>query len=186
MQGREFHNLFAIGTISKISADGLSARVRIGETETDFRPLPANYGEHFTANIPTLKNSQVLLAAPSGNLENSVIVLVLWSSEIHPYTTQRHINGVKFKDGTTVEYDTEKKETRVIAAGKVIIDAADTVLIKSQKDIELIASGKVKISGSASEIAGPVTQTGGDITSDNISVQNHKHPETGSLTREPE
>lgn len=186
METRKFHNLIVIGTIEALSDDGLSAQIRIGDIVTDMRPLPAAYGQNFTANRPVLDTAQVILNCPSGALENSVIIGFLWSNDIQPYTTERHIDGVKFTDGTKVEYDSITKEVRVNTAGRVIVETADSVIMSSHGDIELKADGALKLQAGQIEILGPVTQTGGDMTSDGISAQNHIHTETGVKTQGPE
>jgi len=185
METRQFHNLIVIGTIDTLSDDGLSAQIRIGDIVTDMRPLPALYGQNFTANRPVLDTAQVVLNCPSGDLENSVIIGFLWSKDIQPYTTERHIDGLKFKDGTQIEYDSEAQELRVKTVGKLIVEAAKTIDITASENITITSGGTLKLAAQAIEIEGPVTQTGGDMTSDGISAQQHKHDETGVKTKVP-
>lgn len=177
MDSRAFHNLIVIGTVDAVSDDGLRAQIRIGEIVTSFLPLPALYGKNFSANFPIHDIAQVILSCPSGNLENGVIIGCLWSSALQPYTTDRDTDGIQFADGTTLQYDSAEKILRLHSVGKIEIEASET--------LTLTAGGKMSLTASELEISGPVTQTGGDITSDGISVQNHKHLETGNKTQAP-
>jgi len=186
MEARQFHNLIVIGTIDTLSDDGLSAQIRIGDIVTDMRPLPATYGQNFTANRPTLDTAQVLLVCPSGNLENSIVVGFIWSNAIQPYTTERHIDGFKFKDGTQIEYDSEAQELRVKTVGKLSVEAAKTIEIKAGENIKVTSGGTLTLAAQAINIEGPVTQTGGDMTSDGISAQKHIHTETSKKTKAPQ
>ena len=185
MDPRAFHNLIVIGTIDSLSEDGLSARVQIGDVLTAFRPLPAFYGQNFTANLPARENAQVILNCPSGNVDASIIIGFLWTQDIQPITTERHIDGFDFEDGTCVKYNSETKDVTVNTAGTVIIECAGAVTLTSDADIVLTAGGTLKLKASAIEIDGPVTQSGGDMTSGGISAQSHKHTETGSITQVP-
>lgn len=177
MDSRQFHNLIVIATVEAVSDDGLRARLRLGDIVTDFLPLPALYGKNFTASFPIHDIAQVIVASPSGNLENGVIIGCLFSNDIQPWTTNRDKDGLTFTDGTTLQYDSAQKILRVSSVGKLEITAAET--------LSLTAGGKMSLTAAQLEIAGAITQTGGDMTSDGISVQNHKHLETGQLTEKP-
>ncbi|APQ14644.1 hypothetical protein BJP27_24025 (plasmid) [Pseudomonas oryzihabitans] len=67
------------------------------------------------------------------------------------------------------------------------IVADDTVLIKAGKSIKLqvgnstfeLTPAAIAQIAAANSIKGPVTQTGGDMTSDGISAQKHTHTEQG-------
>ncbi|MCF6221638.1 MAG: phage baseplate assembly protein V [Robiginitomaculum sp.] len=170
MNSRQLHNIIAIGTIFAISDDGKSAQVKIGDITTNFRPLPAVYGLNFTAALPTHIHAQVVLNCPSGDYDGSVIVGFLWPQGEAPYTADTNIDGIKFADGTLVEYDS--------AAGSLKIDCAG--------DINITAAGTLTMAATKIIIEGEVEQIGGDMTSDGISAQTHIHEETSVLTKVPQ
>lgn len=179
MQAREFHNLIIIGTIDSVTDTGDYARVIIGEEIlTKLLPLPALYGKNFTAALPARIGSQVVLTCPSGDVDAGVIVGFLWTGEIKPHETRTDIDSVKFNDGTTLAYDSESKVLSINCAGKVEITAAD--------DMSIVTNGRLNLVGTEVSISGPVIQTGGDMTSDGVSAQKHKHAETNSITKAPQ
>ena len=169
MGSREIHNLIIIGTIDTISEGGTSARVRVGDILTKFLPLPAFYSQNLTGWFPAHEQAQVILNCPSGNVDAAVIIGWLWPRQEGPYRNDRHIDGIRFNDGTTVEYNSQ--------SGKLLIDA--------KGDVEIKAAGTLSLTAELIEISGPVTQTGGDITSDGVSVQEHTHTETSVETKKP-
>lgn len=178
MDTRAFHNIITIGTIAKLSVDGMFAQVKIGDITTKPLPLPALYSQNFKAWLPMHETAQVVLNCPSGNLENAVIIALLWPAGETPHTTDRAIDGIKFNDGTILSYNSE---TQTLS-----IDSVGTINIHADGDINIETAGTFKLKASAIEIDGAITQINGDITSDGISVQTHKHIETGTKTQVPE
>ncbi len=170
MNNRLLHNIIAIGTLVAISDDAKFAQVKIGDITTDFRPLPALYGLNFTTARPVPLNAQVVVNCPSGNMDAAIIIGYLWAQGVSPYTTDTNIDGIKFADGTLVEYDSAAQNLKINCAGDVNITAAGTLTMAATKII----------------IEGEVEQTGGDMTSDGISAQNHKHEETSIITKVPQ
>ena len=170
MNSRAFHNIITIGTLDSFSADGKYACVKIGDIKTKPLPLPAFYGRNFIGHLQAHPAAQVVLNSPSGDLDTAVIVGFLWSNTVPPYTADENVDGIKFNDGTLVEYNSQSQALKVKCVGNVTIEADGTLKLKSP----------------SIEIDGPVTQTGGDMTSDGISAQTHKHTETGTKTQVPE
>jgi hypothetical protein len=89
--------------------------------------------------------------------------------------------------GFRAQQDVNMVGTRHWEHDNFTLIADDTVLIKAGKSIKLQVGGSVleltaeAIAQIASQhtIKGPVTQTGGDMTSDGISAQEHSHLEQG-------
>lgn len=186
MNDRQFNNLITFGTISTISDDGQFAAIKIGDIVTKPLRLPAIYGQNFKASMPAHESAQVVIGAPSGNLEAAVILGFLWSDNIPPYTDDRKIDGILFEDGTTVEYNSEDKILKVKSADKITVEAVGDASFKAGGDMTIEAAGTLTLKANAITIEGPVEQTGGDMTSDGISAQKHKHTETGTKTKGPE
>ncbi len=178
MDIRAFHNIITIGTITKLSDDGIFGQVKIGDITTKMLPLPTFYSKNCTSWSPMHEDAQVIISAPSGNLENALIIGLLWSAGEAPYTTDRNIDGIKFNDGTMVSYNSETQTLDVSCEGQINI--------KSIGDINIETDGAFNLKAASINIDGPVTQVNGDITSDEISVQYHKHIETGVKTKVPE
>ena len=68
----------------------------------------------------------------------------------------------------------------VVSAGTINIEASDNITVTSDAEIKLKAANKITLVSSQIDIKGPVTQTGGDMTSDGISAQNHPHDKVQS------
>ncbi|MGB6231456.1 MAG: phage baseplate assembly protein V [Litorimonas sp.] len=193
MESRAAHNLVFVAQIDTLSDDGLSAVLRIGDILTDPRPLPAVYGRNFTAAFAVHPGAQVLAVAPSGVLENAVVVAPFWKEGIAPWTTDPGTDGIRFEDGTTVAYDSTARFLTITTPGDVAIGAggdvavsADGVVTVVASQIALRAADALILESPSIRLIGPTEQTGGDLTSDGVSVQTHTHPETGTVTAVPQ
>jgi phage baseplate assembly protein V len=89
--------------------------------------------------------------------------------------TDENIDVVQFNDGTTISYDSSSKALAVECAGTIHISASGNVSVTTAADCLIQATGTLFLEAAAIKIKGPVTQTGGDMTSDGVSAQGHKH-----------
>lgn len=100
--------------------------------------------------------------------------------------TQKHTAGTSY----TVKAESvliDGTKTVTIKSEAILLDASQTVTIKGGSKVLLevggsqfeLSSGGIKQVSSANTMQGPLTQTGGDITSDGKSVQFHVHIEQG-------
>lgn len=108
------------------------------------------------------------------NVENSIGRRHIEQDNIHTISDQTHLHEA----GTT--YTVTAGTGVLITAGETMtFEAGSKITLKvGGSTFELTGSGIKQIS-SANTMQGPLTQSGGDITSDSKSVQHHTH--TGNL-----
>ncbi len=162
------HHLFAIGTIADIDHDKSLLRVSLGEITTDWLPFPAEIGRNFIRWRPLREDTQVVLACPAGDPSQGLIVQMVHHDKQPAPSDNPDLDVIVFDDGTTMTYDSSASALKLSGAGNISIN--------SKADIAITSAGTLSLAASAITIAGPVQQTGGDITSDGISAQTHTHP----------
>ena len=155
------HNLIRVGQV--VEADLPNARVRVvcGGNLTGWIPMPAFVGRNFIAWTPMRFGQTVTLVCPSGDLAQARIVSTGYTGDISAPSANADKDLVQFNDGTRIEYDSKAQELTLYSA----------------KNITITAANHLKLAASHTFIKSPVTQTGGDMTSDDISAQKHTHPQ---------
>lgn len=170
---RRFENLIRIGTIAEVDEQNLRLRVQSGELLTDWLPWPGQIGNNFIQWRPLRVNTQVVLCCPSGDPAQALIVSILYTEALKPTNVDASFDVIQFNDGTTLQYDAAQKALTLSSASDIHLIAQNTIHLQAGNTVQSTAEnhvtkGKVRIEGA-------VTQTGGDFTSDGISVQQHQH-----------
>lgn len=213
---RRLESLIRTGTIAEVDLAGPRVRVVSGGLTTNWLPwLELRAGDTRTWNPPTV-GEQVVLLCPSGE-PGTGIVLGALESTTHPAPDSSASTHVTlYPDGARICYDhasgaltaTGIKTGMVQASQKVTVDVPETeitgnvtidgdLLVKGKGTVTQLLSYLSGLSGNAgpgggSVIKGPITQTGGNLTTDggisaagdvtagSISLQNHTHVEHGA------
>jgi phage baseplate assembly protein V len=213
---RRLESLIRTGTIAEVDLAGPRVRVASGGLTTNWLPwLELRAGATRTWNPPT-PGEQVVLLCPSGE-PGTGIVLGALESTAHPVPDSSPSTHVTlYPDGARISYDhasgaltaTGIKTGMVQASQKVTVDVPETeitgnvtidgdLLVKGKGTITQLLSYLAGLSGKAgagggSVIQGPITQTGGslstdggvkaagDVTAGAISLQGHTHAEHGT------
>lgn len=182
---RLINNLITYGTISQTkSADGKAlARVKVLDRETDFLPvvsLSNLFKKHY---IPVRVNEQVIVFSPFGDASSGFIIRSIFNKGLkEPALANDHTEVMEYEDGTVITYDTQAKELKINAVGKVTIICssisvtADTVdltgTIKNNGDVAI--TGNLSVSGDIST-DGSISDSLGDLTT-------HVHTTTDGAT----
>lgn len=152
--------LFEIGTI--ISVDEANARymVQIGDEETAntqyLHALSLRAGKNKSADLFEA-GEQVLLACPSGDIRQAIILGALYS-DLNPSPSQsKQVKIYTFEDGTVISYDKAENVLNVDAVGAVNV-TAQTVTITAETV--------------------NITSNDGDVVINGVSLVNHTHPQT--------
>ena len=154
------HNLIRIGQVAEVDLSNAFVRVQCGENLSSWIPMPASVGKNFIAWTPMRIGQTVTLACPSGDLAQARIIGTGYTVDDVPAPSDNaDIDLIKFNDGTFIEYDSAAKKMTLSSVG----------------DIDIIAAKNLSLKASQTNIASPVTQTGGDMTSNGISAQKHMH-----------
>lgn len=155
------HNLIRVGQVVQADVPNAKVRVACGGNLTGWIPMPASVGRNFVAWTPMRFGESVTLACPSGDLAQARIISTGYTGDIPAPSKNADKDLVQFNDGTRIEYDTKTQ----------------TLDVYSAKNITLTAANHLNLAASHTFIKSPVTQTGGDMTSDGISAQFHTHPQ---------
>lgn len=155
------HNMVRIGQIKQIDPRNALVRVQCGDNLSDWLPVPAAIGNNFIAWQPMRLGQTVTLVCPSGDLAQARIVGMGYTTDIPAFSQNPGKDIIQFNDSTRVEYDS----------------GAQLLTLHSAKDIHISTANTMTLSASQMNIRAPITQTGGDMTSDGISAQHHSHPQ---------
>lgn len=148
---RRLENVISIGTVSAVNHQQKTLRLQLGDIQTDWLDMPAQQGRNFKRWQPIRKGQQFILGAPNGELEQAVIIGELYSDHLPSPSHDPELDLIQFECGTVIQHDNR--------TGKLTIQA--------QGEMELVAK--------ILRIKAPVEQTGGDMTSEGISAQQHLH-----------
>lgn len=218
---RRLNQSITIGSISEVDHQAKKIRVEIGSILTAWLPWPTEMGRNYRRWRPLRKGQQVVLAAPSGDLAQAVVIGMLYSSALPSVDENPDLDVTEFEDGTRFQYDSAAHVIKIHCVGDIVIENAKSITIQTGKTLDITAGGaatlkapSVKVDsptstftgavtiqgpltyqagmtgsgggGAAAAISGGVRVTGGDVTADGISLQNHTHPgDSGGKTGPP-
>jgi phage baseplate assembly protein V len=170
---RRLSNQIITGKIIAVDDDSAKVRVKSGEIETGWRPwVTTRAGDDQSWWAPSV-GEQVLLLSPSGLIENSIVLPSIFQNAIPPGQTSDQIAALAFSDGTIIEYD---KTAKILTVN--VAPASAKLHLIAAGDISIQSGGTLALQGATVTIDGPVTQVGGDMTSDGTSAQTHTHTDT--------
>ena len=174
---RRIESIIVFASISETDETARRLRVSIDDGQiSGWLPWPADIGRNYIRWHPLRIGCGILLACPSGNLANAQIIGQTYSKNLPPPSSAKNIDTIVFEDGTAIEYNSESSTLSVDAVGDIaIISGTETAITAPTISI---TADTLNITA-AVIIDGPVTQAGGDITSDGIGLQAHKHTEQG-------
>ncbi len=161
---RLIQNLLRLGTIAQVDHAARKVRVQSGDLLTEWLPMPADIGRNYKRWRPLRTGTQVLIACIGGDPAQAVIVQILYTDALNSPSTDPDVDLIQFDDGSYIEHN------------------------HSANTLKLHSAGEMTLSATQLNIEAPVTQTGGDMTSDGISAQHHVHGGIlpgGSNTDEP-
>ncbi len=129
---RRMHNLIGLGTISEVDHSSARVRVDINGRVTAWLPVPAEIGANFRRWRPLRVGTQVLVACPSGDPANAVIVQILYSDSLPPPSNSGAVDVIQWNDGTFAEYDAGSQTLTIHSAGDVNITAEGTIRLDAK------------------------------------------------------
>lgn len=191
---RRLENLIRIGTIIDVDLSGEIPlyRVKTGELETDWIAATTQRAGTAKKSHAYTKGEQVVLMAPSGDMGAAMISHAL-NSDVNPYPDNHPTRDrTVYPDGAIIEYDPSSGALDVTGIQRITIQAGVLVTIdcpesKFTGNVEIDGNALVKQvltykggltnagSSSGATINGPLTHTGGDLSSNGIVVHSHHH-----------
>jgi phage baseplate assembly protein V len=151
---RRLANLIRIGVIQETNHADKKLRVSMGNTHTAWLPWPAEIGNNFIQWRPLRVGQQVIVIAPSGELNQAVIVGQLYGGGIDAPSTDAQKDLIQFEDGTQIEYDSATHSlTATIKDTKIKADQKSILLQNSASRLNLTAEAlKLESNGSSVEL----------------------------------
>ena len=167
---RKASNVITIGTIAALDAANALVQVAIGALTTDWLPwLSTRAGADSTWWAPDI-GEQCLVLAPSGELNQAVVLLGLYQDNRPALSSNPDLHIVKYRDGTTTQYDRTAGVLTVNCVGDINATAARSITAKAP---QITLDGAVHITGPVTFDSG---MTGsGDVVSGGKSLEHHTH-----------
>ncbi|KZN57601.1 hypothetical protein N473_06900 [Pseudoalteromonas luteoviolacea CPMOR-1] len=128
---RRFDNLLMVGAIHEVDLENKKLKVAVGELITGWLPWPADVAANYIRWRPLKPGIQCLIASPSGELTQAIIIQILYTTELDSPETADDMDVVIFNDGTEVRYDSTTSVLSIQCAGDINVsthgDATATV-----------------------------------------------------------
>lgn len=170
---RRIANTIAMGVIEEVDyANPPRARVRIGQVLTGWlRMGMARAGRNTDWSVFEI-GEEVLVAAPSGDLRNAVVVCAL-NNGVHPARAgSADIRRIDFGDGTSVVHER--------SSGQLSLKTSGDITIVSGGAVNITAPGNVTVNGDM-KVNGTITASN-DVSAKGISLTTHIHSGVSSGT----
>ncbi|HDS5285615.1 TPA: phage baseplate assembly protein V [Escherichia coli] len=173
---RLLSNIIRTGIISEVDEKSWRVRVSSGGLETGWLRWNTTRAGAFNVWLPPSPGEQVVIACIGGNPETAMIIGSLWSDDVPaPGKSLKEI-VITAPDGATIRYDADKsalsaggmKTATLQASVSVTLDTPVTECTNHLKTatIEVTEGGKM---------SGNFTHSGGNFTSNGVTVRTHKH-----------
>lgn len=130
---RRLDNLIRLGTIAETDHEARLLRIQSGELLTDWLPWPTEMGRNYRRWRPLRIGTQVVLACPSGDPAQALIIGMLYSDALDSPGTDEHQDLIEFDDGTRIQYDS--------AAHRLSIDVHGDAAVQVEGDASLVVGG---------------------------------------------
>lgn len=148
---RKLSNILRFGTIVELEETTALVRVQTGEITSRWLPWATRRAGTDREWWMPEEQEQVLILSPSGDLAQGLVLPATYQDAFPANGTDRNIHRISYANGDIVEHNKQTGAYNISMAGEVTIKAA-----------------KINLQAA-------VEQTGGDMTSDGISAQQHLH-----------
>jgi len=173
---RLLRNLIRVGTIIAVDADKWLCRVGTGDLETNWLPwLTSRAGNARTWWMPS-EGEQVLLLSIGGELTTAFVLPAIFSDEFSPPSVSPQALVTIFPDGARFEYEPESSRLLIEGVKNVVIKADEQILFDTPKVLcsTLLETSRLLVTGGG-EMKGDVKHSGGELSSNGVVVDAHKH-----------
>ena len=126
---RRIAGMLRVGLVHEIDYPGLRLRVRSGDITTGWLPWPGYLGRNRVDWTPLVVGQEVLIAAPSGDLSQAVVVALLHVTSDPPPSTDETQDVVRFRSGSTVTHDADTGDLEVTGVRNIGITAAEQIVL---------------------------------------------------------
>ncbi|WP_455844611.1 phage baseplate assembly protein V [Pantoea agglomerans] len=165
-------NLIRTGIVSEVDPDKWQCRVKTGDLETNWiNWLTLRAGNTRTWWQPSI-GEQVVLLSLGGNLETAFALPAIYSDASPPPDYSENGSTTVFKDGGWFQYEPDTGQLLIKNIKSVRIEAADGIQLITDK---LGVDASQTLINSQTVMNGAVTQGGGDMSSNGVVVDKHRH-----------
>lgn len=183
---RRLANQIRLGTIAEIDPPAARVRVQSGQLLTDWIPwLTPRAGATATWSAPTI-GEQVLLIAPSGDPAQALALPALYANATPAPSGDPAEHTTHYPDGAVITYNHATHHAAITGIATAEIQATATITLNAPL---VIATGAFTVQGlltyqaglagtgggPGTTITGDLTQTGGQLTSNGITLATHTH-----------
>ena len=184
---RLLENVLRVGIVTEISEDGKNVRVQSGDLETNWLRWKTGRAGDFKIWCPPSPGEQVLLGCIGGNPETAILLGSLYSNDNDAPSASLKQMVITAPDGARFEYDAEV--SALTASGmKTATIQAETKITLDTAEVECTSHLKANTFdfSEGGKMAGDVTHTGGNLSSNGKVMHSHKHPgNSGGTTGAP-
>lgn len=193
---RRLENLIRIGTIIDVDLSGEIPlyRVKTGELETDWIAATTQRAGTAKKSHAYTIGEQVVLMAPSGDMGAAMISHALNSDDNPSPDNHPTRDRTVYPDGAVIEYDPETSALNVTGIKTAVIQVSTHITFDCPESTftgDVTIDGNAQVTGtltyqgglnntgssSGATIHGPITHSGGELTSNNVVLHTHKHPD---------
>lgn len=173
---RLLSNIIRTGIISEVDEKSWRVRVRSGELETGWLRWNTTRAGAFNVWLPPSPGEQVVIACIGGNPETAMIIGSLWSDAIPaPGKSLKEI-VVSAPDGAVFRYDAAAGALSASGMKTATLQASVSVTLDAPvvECTDLLRTATLDVT-KGGKMSGNITHSGGDFTSNGITVHTHKH-----------
>lgn len=130
---RRLESLIRLGSIAEVDHAGRKLRVKTGGLLTGWLPWPAEVGRNYRRWRPLRTGTQVVLACPSGDPAQAVIIQILYTTALNAPSADPDIDLIEFEDGSYIQHNNENGQLKVHAAGDMHLTADGNIVINATR-----------------------------------------------------
>lgn len=187
---RLIRNIIRTGTVTAVKV-GRGCRVQTGNLQTDWLPVVTlRAGAARSSWMPSV-GEQVVILSVGGELTTAVVLPGIFSDEYNEPTNSLTANHITYPDGAVIEYEPATGAlkatgitTALIDAGESITATSPVVIVNASENIRFITPTVICSDNltcatlnvmKGGKMTGDFNHTGGNITSNGITVHSHTH-----------
>lgn len=173
---RLLSNIIRTGIISEVDEESWCVRVRSGELETGWLRWNTTRAGAFNVWLPPSPGEQVVIACIGGNPETAMIIGSLWSdANPAPGKSLKEI-VISAPDGAVFRYDADAGALSASGMKTATLQASVSVTLDTPvvECTDLLRTATLDVT-KGGKMSGNITHSGGDFTSNGITVHTHKH-----------
>lgn len=169
-------NIIRTGVIFAVDETTWRVRVRSGELETDWLRWNTPRAGAFSVWLPPAVGEQVMIACINGDPVTASVIGSLWSSE-HPApgSSLKEI-VVTAPDGAVFRYDADAGALSASGMKTATLQASVSVKLDTPvvECTNLLKTAEIDVT-KGGKMSGNITHSGGDFTSNGVTLHTHKH-----------